>query len=190
MCRLHRNAKAICRRAGHQCHHCHVDTKCGTARGEGRWCKWLAARGRRGTPPNATPNAPTAPLRGGWWQTCTRRPQRTGQDMQPPRPKYDSPPSFRKKRWAEFTAQSLPSLSSSLEATAAVAVPRLYSPRRSRGDCRHCHRGNRNRRWRPPPLSLPSLLLSSPPPPRPCRCPPPRAQNPTTPLLSSSSLSS
>ena len=54
------------------------------------------------------------------------------QDMQPPRPKYDSPPSCRKKRWAKFTAQSSPSPSSSLEAAVAAAVPPLYSPRRPR----------------------------------------------------------
>ncbi len=52
--------------------------------------------------------------------------ERTSQDMRPPRPKYDSPPSCRKKRWAEFTAQLSPSPSSSLEAAVVAAVLPLY----------------------------------------------------------------
>ncbi len=64
MCRSRRNAEAICQRAGHQRCHCHVNTKCGTARGEGQWCKWLAAGGWRGTPPNARGPARTCDHRG------------------------------------------------------------------------------------------------------------------------------
>ena len=69
----------------------------------------------------------------------------------PPRPKYDSPPSCRKKRWAEFKAQSSPSPSSSLEAAAAAAVTPSYSPQRSRGDCHRRCRGNRVHRAVPLP---------------------------------------
>ena len=106
--------------------------------------------------------------------------KRTGQDMQPPRPKYHSPPSCRKKRWVEFTVQSLPSLSSSLKAAMAAVVPPLYLPRRSRGDCRRRHCGNCDCCRRPPPPLSPGLLSPLPPPPplRPCRHPPPRARNP------------
>jgi hypothetical protein len=105
--------------------------------------------GRRGTPPNATPNAP---LQGGGGRpapAARRGPARTCDH--PPRPKYDSPPSCRKKRWAEFKAQSSPSPSSSLEAAAAAAVTPSYSPQRSRGDCHRRCRGNRVHRAVPLP---------------------------------------
>ena len=135
-----------------------VDTKCGTARGEGRRCEWLAAGGTAWHPAERDAECADGAAAGGGGQTCTRRPQRSGQDVRPPRLKYDSPPSCRKKRWAEFTVQLLPSPSSSLEAAAAAAVPPLYSPQRSRGDCCCRCRGNHDAA----PLPAATALTPSP----------------------------
>ena len=127
-----------------------VDTKCGTARGEGRRCEWSAAGGMARHPAERDTECAAAGGGGGRPAPAARRgPARTCDH--PPRPKYDSPPSCRKKRWAEFKAQSSPSPSSSLEATAAAAVTPSYSPQRSRGDCHRRCRGNRVHRAVPLP---------------------------------------
>jgi hypothetical protein len=97
MCRSRRNAEAICRRAGHQRRHCQVNTKCGTARGEGQRCKWSAAGGWRSTPPNARGPARTCNHRGR--STTLPRPagRRGGRSSQRSRRRLRRRPS--KPRW-------------------------------------------------------------------------------------------
>ena len=52
-----------------------VDTKCGTARGEGRWCEWSAAGGTARHPAECDAKCADGAAAGGeGQQTCTRRP--------------------------------------------------------------------------------------------------------------------